>query len=176
MLLWVQHIALVVILGLAAFWDCRFQRIPNWLNLAGLGLAVAVVAGARITGAETRVDDALLGLVIAGGVMLFLYLGGGLGGGDVKLAPAFGLLAGYPDVVRYLFYGGLAALALILGRLAWRGELGGHAKRICRKPFRVLNPGAAQEAAATPETAPAATSFALALLIGVVWVWLMREL
>ncbi len=167
-----QHFALLAFLGAASYCDLRTGKIPNPLNLAGALVGLGLVA------AQLRFDlDAggfLLGGLIASAALLLLYLGGGVGGGDVKLAVGFGLLSGYPEVVRYLFYGGLAALILILARLTWRDDLIGGLRRSVSRPVGVSAPGEAAEEAARPERAGASFSFPAALLAGVLWVWAMR--
>lgn len=178
-----RHITLVVLLLLAASWDLKTRRIPNWLSLSGWGAGLILAGITAATGGEA--GALFFGMVLASGALLLFYLGGGIGGGDVKLALGVGLLAGYPDIVNYLFYGLLAALALILGRLAWRGELWRGLKGALVAKPRILRPGT-PEADATAsatgetkdgETVPAAnTSFAVAWLLGVAWVWLMEGL
>jgi Flp pilus assembly protein protease CpaA len=171
---WLQQALLLLFLAVAAGWDCRTGKIPNPLNLAGALLGLVMVLG-RLRFGEAP-EALLLGGAIAGGVMLLLYLGGGVGGGDVKLAIGFGLLSGYPDVIRYLFYGAIAALALILGRLAWRGEMIAALGKALRRKTGVASPGQAAREAARPERAGASTSMALALLLGVIWVWAMEAM
>jgi Flp pilus assembly protein protease CpaA len=172
--LWLRHLFLFAFLGAAALWDCRTGKIPNPLNLLGALLGLTMVL------AELRLGDRpealLLGGVVAAGALLLLYLSGGVGGGDVKMGIGFGLLSGYPDVVRHLFFGGLAALILIVGRLAWRGELWTGLRRATGRKSVWVAPGQASEEAARPERGGASTSLALAFLIGVAWVYLMQEL
>jgi len=171
---WLQQVALLLFLGVASYWDCRYRRIPNWLNATGFGVGAAVALVVHAENGDT--GSLLLGMVIAVTSLLLLYLGGGVGGGDVKLAFGFGLLSGYPDVVRYLFYGCLAALALVLGRLAWHGEVRQQFGLLLRQRFRILAPGQAEQEAAKPERSRAFTSFALALTLGVIWVWVLARL
>ncbi len=180
MLVPIRDVCLILLLAAASVWDCRQRRIPNALNLAG-ALAAMLLSFPGL--ADTpQLRAAFLGLALATLVMLALYLSGGVGGGDVKLAVGFGGLAGYPQVVLYLFYGSLSALALILARLTWRGELWRGLRQALlgrRKAAPAPGPGEPDDgppvAAATDQPPAAQASFALALLLGVLWVWLMRQ-
>lgn len=157
----VKEICLLAFLAAAAFWDIGGRRIPNWLNVSGaaVGLAFALFLSAP----EYR---PWWGLGIGFGVFLLLYLLKGVGGGDVKMMVGVGLLAGYPDIVYYLFYSSLAAVVLMLAPRIWKGELLLSLKGAFRS-----KPGNGGEGT---EPAPVTGSFALAMLVGVVWVWVMR--
>ncbi len=174
-----RFICLLAFLASASYYDCRWQRIPNWLNFigfaTGLGLALAGLAAPEQEEANT-VGGLFLGMLIALTATFLFYLGGGMGGGDVKMAPGFGLLCGYPDVINYLFYGCLAGLAMLLGRLAWHGEIIQELGRMLRRKPRIIDPGAAQDAARNDKQAGSFISFALALAAGVCWVWCMRHI
>jgi prepilin peptidase CpaA len=111
----------MVLLGLlvaAAIYDVRFRRIPNWLNVAGvvLGLAVNWYMGPP----EGGILFALQGLGAAFAVYFLLYLLRAMGAGDVKLMAAVGALLG-PSRWFGLFFvtaivGGVMAMVLILVR------------------------------------------------------------
>lgn len=165
-----QHGALIALLIIAAIWDGRHGRIPNWLTGSGCAAGLLLCLWTFIAADNSVAISLVVGGMIGGGAMLLLYLGGGVGGGDVKLMAAVGLLGGYPAVVPYLFYGMLAALIMILGRLAWRGELWATAGTIIRAKPRILAPGEGVSSAR-----PSA-SFALALGVGVIWVQVMTLL
>ena len=153
-----REVAALALLAAAAAWDCRTRRIPNFLTFAALAAGAAL---AWHVGGEAR-SLAVAGFWIGLGVPLLLYLGRGLGGGDVKLMAALGLLCGYPDIVHLLFYGTLAAAMLALAGLAWEGRLrAGLHIAFSRKP-----PGEGQER-------PTAR-FALAQLIGFVGFQLLK--
>jgi prepilin peptidase CpaA len=119
---------LVLLLGIGifaaiAYGDIRTRRIPNELVVAILALAALRIA---LIG-----DPAAALYTLAAGVALFtatflLFWRGLLGGGDVKLMTATGLLIGYHDLFQFLFVmsisGALVALAVLsrdrLGRRA----------------------------------------------------------
>lgn len=97
----------LVIVGLlaAAAWDVRARRIPNGISAAVLLLAVI----RQLTFAGP--SGLALGLVVGLGVLALLWqpwLRGRIGGGDVKLAVAAGVVVGWPEAPLYL---GVSALA-----------------------------------------------------------------
>jgi len=101
--------------GVGAIFDVRTRRIPNWLTGSGIlvGLVLhLVIGGWRSLGA------AALGGLIAGTIFLVFYLGGGMGGGDVKLMVAVCCLAGLSGVASILLgtalIGGVLAIVLAL--------------------------------------------------------------
>ena len=97
----------------AAGVDVRTRRIPNALTftamLAGVAAHAAVSRGAGLT-------DSLLGLAVAGAMLLPGWLAGWMGAGDVKLMAAVGAWLGFPQGVfatlAALMAGGAIALVL----------------------------------------------------------------
>ena len=109
------QILLAVLVALAAGYDIRFRRIPNWLVLSGLTVGLA----------WNGVSQGVSGLGHAGaglgvGFLLYfpLYLLHARGAGDVKLLAAAGSLVGPGNCV-WLFLltavlGGVLALLLVV--------------------------------------------------------------
>jgi prepilin peptidase CpaA len=85
------QLLLATLVLIAAVFDVRFRRIPNWLVLSGilLGLALNVFLFGSI-GAKS----ALLGGALAMSVYFPLFIVRGMGAGDVKLMIAIGILVG----------------------------------------------------------------------------------
>lgn len=85
------RLSLLLLVLVAAVYDFRFRRIPNWLNASGLVLGFGLnlllfqSKGLAIAGE---------GLLLAAAVYLPLYLLRGMGAGDVKLMAAIGSLVG----------------------------------------------------------------------------------
>ncbi len=105
--------ALVISL-VAAVWDLRWRRIPNWLTLSGLLLGLAWHAG------QGTWREAGLGCLLAVIIYLPLWLAGGRGGGDLKLMAALGTILG-PTAWIQLFVltaviGGIWALILVIAK------------------------------------------------------------
>lgn len=111
------HIVLLGIGGWLTVIDVRTHRLPNRIVLPTLG-AVLALAGidAAATGQASAVTRSLLGMVILGGFYAALRLLGreGMGGGDVKLAAAIGVVLGWHGW-QQLAVG--AASAFVLGAL-----------------------------------------------------------
>ena len=107
--------ALAVIGGLK---DLTSYTIPNWISLA---LIAAFFPAALISGAP--LGD--VGLCLAAGLgALVLGMGmfaaGWIGGGDGKLLAVCALWLGWPAIMPFLLYTGLAGGALTLGILMLR--------------------------------------------------------
>lgn len=118
-----QALLLVTIL-VAAYFDLRFRRIPNWLVLSAILLALALntflfaLPGLRTAG---------LGLGLAFAVYFPLYLLRGMGAGDVKLMMAIGALVG-PGPWFLIFIctgllGGVVGLIVLFARGRFRQSL-----------------------------------------------------
>lgn len=107
---------LLLILALAAGWfDLRFRRIPNWLNVSGaiLGIGLNVLLSGGYGGAES-----LFGILCAFAVYVPLFLLRAMGAGDVKLMIAIGAVAGprnwFEIFLASALLGGVAALVLAI--------------------------------------------------------------
>jgi len=83
----------MVLLASAAIVDIQRQMIPDWLTLPGL----VWVLGASVFLGWPRVADALLGVLLCGGMMLLFAVisRGAVGGGDVKLVALIGAMLGW---------------------------------------------------------------------------------
>jgi prepilin peptidase CpaA len=84
-------VLLIAIVLVAAIYDLRFRRIPNWLNLSGVILGLAV--NTFLFGRHGFIL-AVLGIASSLAIYLPLYLIRGMGAGDVKLMAAVGAIAG----------------------------------------------------------------------------------
>lgn len=110
-------IALIVLSLIAAWWDIRHRRIPNWLTLSGLAIGLAL----RTPAGLGSVTMGIIGAFLAFALALPLFAVGGLGGGDVKLLAAVGAFLGPAQlalalVVMALAGGVMAAVAVIRHR------------------------------------------------------------
>ncbi len=104
----------------AAVGDVRAMRIPNWLNglIAAAFFPVAFLAGMPL--AEMGWHLAAFGVVLAGGLALFIF--GFIGGGDAKMLAAAALWIGWGEpltmfLILTVVCGGLLAVVMKLWQL-----------------------------------------------------------
>lgn len=110
-----HFIILFIFLIIASYYDMRFQRLPNWLNVTGMlvGMVYHLIVY-QINGFLNSV----LGLLIAGTIMLVLYIFKALGAGDVKLFAAIGSITGILfslyAIMYTIVFAGIIALIILL--------------------------------------------------------------
>jgi prepilin peptidase CpaA len=118
----------LLVTTVAAIYDVRSWRIPNWLSL---GTLAAAPVGHFIFGAATRGVHAglvgagwsLAGAVLCGFVPWLCWRAGTFGGGDVKLLAAVGALCLPKLGVAIEFDAMIVGAVFAFGRLAWNGRL-----------------------------------------------------
>ena len=124
---WADAIELTAVLGtaVAAGWDLRTGRIPNWLTLPLLALGPAVALALHGVSANGGLLQSCLGICLCGFVPFFAHRQdpNGMGGGDVKLFAAIGGLLGPWVGLEAEFYSMVAASVGALVVLAWRRQL-----------------------------------------------------
>jgi len=105
-----------------AYGDFRSRRIPNEFIVAILALAAVriALAGDPIAGLFTLAASSALFIAT-----FLLFWRGLLGGGDVKLIGATGLLVGYHNLFEFLFVMSVSGALIALAILA-RNRLGPH--------------------------------------------------
>ncbi len=111
------QVSLAILVVLAAAYDLRYRRIPNWLTAAGCLWGFALQFFFR---GWTGLREAGLGASLAFGVYFVLFALHAMGGGDVKLMTAVGALAGPANwlviFVTASLVGGVLAVFFILLR------------------------------------------------------------
>jgi prepilin peptidase CpaA len=113
----VFQVLMLLMVCLAAIYDIRFRRIPNWLVLSGLLLGL----GLNVFLSEWQgLRLSLLGLGLASLIYFPLYLLRGMGAGDVKLMMALGSMVGWANwlgiFVITSILGGVVAMLLLVSR------------------------------------------------------------
>ncbi len=118
-------VAAVIWAVVAAAWDLRTRRIPNWMTfpaaLLGLVLNLALGGGAGLW-------QSALGTLTGLALLVIPFAMGGMGAGDVKMLAAVGALGGPAFAFSTFLYGSIAggviALVLMLARYwtAWRAS------------------------------------------------------
>ena len=107
----VQIFAVMLFTAVAMVWDIRTRRIPNWLNLIGLMMALIFCSA---TGGWKGVSFSVAGFMTGFAILLLLWLMGGAGGGDVKLMGAVGAWLGpYQTLIVFVASGFLTAAGQI---------------------------------------------------------------
>src|SRR5579859_5591576 len=93
----IELILLPLVIG-AAVYDMRYRRIPNWLNVLGALLGLALNAWLIVDGRPwPGLFFALKGLGMGFGIYFVLYAIRAMGAGDVKLMGAIGALVGWQN-------------------------------------------------------------------------------
>ena len=154
-------IPVVVLAVLAAGADVRSRRIPNLLT--GIAVALALYAHFWFDGVA-GLRSSLVGMLVAGGLLLPGWLMRFTGAGDVKLMAAIGAWFGFPHALMAVLYtliaGGLVALVVA----ARRRILGATLLNAAWLAAWMTRRGAV--AAERPFTSGVRFPFAIAVLIG----------
>lgn len=140
----VNVVVLMALLGLAAWFDIKSRRIPNWLVLTGLISSL----GMQLLFSSGGVSAWGLGILAGFGLFLPLYLVHAMGAGDVKLMAMVGGFLGpaaaVDVVLTTLVAGGVLAIAVALWSGALRHTLVNVRILMTETMFKTLHGGSAQ--------------------------------
>jgi prepilin peptidase CpaA len=106
---------------LGAVTDVRSARIPNWLTYCAL-LAALILRSALL--GLSGLKSGALGMLVAGGLFLLLFVLGAMGGGDMKLMAAVGTWVGSTQVMTLILAAALAGGILAIGRMLFGKTVG----------------------------------------------------
>jgi prepilin peptidase CpaA len=120
MIPWSYQVMLAVLVLIAAGFDIRFRRIPNWLVLSGMLWGVAM--NVFLFG-NAGLKTALIGIGLAFVIYFPLFIIRGMGAGDVKLMMAIGALVGPVNWFTIFLMTGILGGLMALCLLAWRKHL-----------------------------------------------------
>ena len=108
-------LGLFAVLLIAAFIDLREKRIPNWLTFSAILLSLLFHG---VTNGFEGLIFGFKGLLTGMAILIFPYLMGGVGAGDVKLMGAVGAAIGVYHTLKSFVYialiGGIYALIILL--------------------------------------------------------------
>jgi prepilin peptidase CpaA len=122
----ILNFTLLTIISLAALFDIRERRIPNWLILVGLTSGV-ILTGLHSSG---QFFVGIIGFAAAILSLMIPFAFGWVGAGDVKLLGVVGALLGYQILPRVFFYSCIVAGVLALAALAL-----GHVRQVSFRTF-----------------------------------------
>lgn len=126
MILEIPLYVLVLTLFIAAITDVHSGRIPNWLTFS---IILSAPVYYLICDGFDGLIFSLSGIGVGMAVLIFFYLRGGMGAGDVKLMGAIGAIVG-PEGVFLAFLGtSIIGGIYALGLLSWYGKLGVHFRK-----------------------------------------------
>src|SRR5262249_9384245 len=112
--------ALAALVTVAAGFDLRWRRIPNWLTLGGMAAGLALNTAALGVSGLTL---SLAGLALGFGAYLALYCLHGIGAGDVKVMGGVGALLGPAGWFQAFLATALAAGLLAAATCVAKGRL-----------------------------------------------------
>jgi prepilin peptidase CpaA len=132
----VQLASMAATLGVAAIFDIRQRRVPNWLTYSAAlaALAFQISAGS--------LSDGLVGALACGAIGILLYLVSRLGAGDAKLLIAIGAWLGLGlglDVALWTLFGG-AVVGIVM--LLVRGQVMSMIREMWVSVLTLSTPGA----------------------------------
>ncbi len=164
-----NHFHLVVPFFLAcwmAWSDIRTRRIPNYLSLAcalaGLGYQLGSHGLAGMA-------DSFLGMGLGFTLLIFFYIMGGIGAGDVKALAALGAWLGPWQTLHLFVYMGISGGVLLIIFLWWKGLLWGKIRKAWGNLVNwvLLRPApSGQKSADQPAPKSEGIPYAMALAVG----------
>lgn len=112
-----KTVFIIVTAIVAAIWDIRSRRIPNWLSYP------AIFGGIILYSAVGQIEISLAGLFLGFILLVLPWVKGWLGEGDVKLAMGIGALGGPELLLKSLILGSAAGAIGGIILLIRAGEL-----------------------------------------------------
>jgi prepilin peptidase CpaA len=165
----VAELCVVVLVTLAGVWDAQTGRIPNVLTYSSWGVALFLAISRW---GDVGFREALIGFAVGFLPFFLLYLGGGLGAGDVKLMAAIGAFTGYPFVLNAMIaavlVGGLIALLIVI----WEGRFIHTLRFLGMTVARIFRPGLEPEPIGAKTDVPFGVGICLGTMLTLISGWL----
>ncbi|HLW86791.1 MAG TPA: A24 family peptidase [Candidatus Sulfotelmatobacter sp.] len=121
--------ALALFAVVAGVSDLRFRRIPNWLNVSGLVLGIALNSATRgLSGAGSSLLGAGVGLIL----LLPLAAVGGMGMGDLKFIASLGAFLGLRNLMTVLVLGVFVNFLMAVAAVIWKRRVLETARNLSR--------------------------------------------
>lgn len=111
--------AMLAVVGAAVVTDVTRRRIPNWISIGGLALALLL----RALPGGPPLADGVLAAALAFAFALVFFLFGGLGAGDVKLMAAVAAFLGMGRLQSALLVMAFTGVVMALVAVVRRGVL-----------------------------------------------------
>jgi prepilin peptidase CpaA len=151
---------------LAAYFDVTRRRIPNWISGSILAYGIA---GHVWIGGWTGLVVSVAGLAVGGGILMVLYLIGGMGAGDVKLLAAIGSVIGPYSVFLVLILaslvGGVLAVVALGSWNRWPSTAHRFVRLLADAP---VGDGCVEKPSAAP---PVTVPYGVAISVGT-WIFM----
>lgn len=161
---------LLSLVSVAAWFDIKSRRIPNWLVLVGLIASFIFQTLFNSSGSFSGFKAWGLGLLVGFGLFLPLYLLRSMGAGDVKLMAMVGAfigpMAALEVVLTTLIVGGVLALAVALWSGSLRQTLGNVKFMLTQTMLKTLPGGMQIEATEAPVASAGNLPYAVAIAAG----------
>ena len=177
MLEWVEAIRAGLLIGLAvaaSVSDLARGKVYDTCTIPamvlGLCLNIVLDGGNQATGflgANQHLVGSVAGACVALALFGLFWRAGAVGGGDLKLAVAFGMIEGPKFLVWAVACGSLIGAIIALGAMIRRGRLREGIAASLRLSLRPWMWAAQVDETRAPLTVP----YGLALSLGAIWVW-----
>jgi prepilin peptidase CpaA len=168
-----RELILLALLVAAAFTDLAYGKVHNWCTFPAimLGLMLAYISGGIDERGRFNLVQSVLGILLTGGIFGVLFLLGGFGAGDVKLAVAVGALKGWFFSLWAIACTSVVGLILALGVLVWKGQFWRGLWQSLAAVVRVRRAERVSEGSPAALTVP----YGFAISAGTLWAWLLLE-
>lgn len=121
-----NNLTLIILLFIAAFFDLKEKRIPNFLTfpIIFIGLILNIIMNG-LNGCLFSFYGFLIGLA----VFFIPFALGLMGAGDIKLMAAIGALMGWKFTVISSLFSAIAGIFVVFGYLIYKKKLFGYFKK-----------------------------------------------